>query len=340
MNNEVIQEPRPAEDAPHPYQPLIDLAADARDLLAAHLRETRQENIWNWARRLFFAFIALLGLGLWIATAGPIYGLRSAPPPSAIGVVQIHGEISETTLTSAQHLVPLIHTACRSSKIKAVVLDIQSPGGSPNSAERIAAALDTCRPKDKPAKPVLAVIDGVGASAAYLIAVHADEIIANRFAMVGSIGVILSKLEYGDGLARLGVGVKQYVSGNMKGMLSPSREDTPEQAAVAQALVNTSAAVFRAMVEERRGDVLTAPPEELYSGRVWLADEAKAMGLIDEVNVIEAVLAERFKGTPTHRYVPTRSLEERLSAEGFIDALSASIVAQLFARGEGEVVIR
>src|SRR5690606_34952158 len=117
----------------------------------------------------------------WAALYGPMLGWSRGPTGDVVAVIPVSGAIGAQPSASAKQLVPLIDRACRSKTTKALVLNINSPGGSPGDAARIAEALQVCKQDDR-STPVYAVIESTGASAAYLIAAGADEIYAGRYA--------------------------------------------------------------------------------------------------------------------------------------------------------------
>lgn len=299
---------------------LVELAAP---LLADYRREQRADRTWAWLKRAVILTVGTVMAWLWISTWGGLYGLRPGATPRSVALIPIAGVIDERALTSARQLVPLIESSCADDNIEAVVLLITSPGGSPSQAERIGRAVDRCRAKGK---RVDAAIEGVGASAAYLIALHADRIVADPYAMVGSIGAVMSRLDASRALAELGISDRTYASGEFKAMLSPFRADTKAQAGLAQGLVDRVAASFADTVRERRGEKLTLG-DELASGRLWIADDAHSHGLIDEVLVLEELLARDYADRAVHQVHPQRTLRERLEAGTWVREILAEVDA-------------
>lgn len=305
-----------------------DLALRALELLepwAAEIRrERRADRTWTWVKRFTMVVMGAFGFYLWLTNVGPLYGLRPAPAARTVSVIHLAGEISETGNGSARVLVPAIAEACGDSRVQAIVIHIHSPGGSPSQAERIGRAIDRCRESNH--KPIDAVIESMGASAAYMVALHADRIVADRYAMVGSIGAIISQLDASKALARVGIEQRAYASGEFKAMLSNFRADTPRQAHLAQDLVDGVARSFADSVRERRGTKLKTV-DDLTSGRVWTAEEARAKGLIDEVAVIEDLVERDYPGAELASYMPRRTLADSLSLEAFSKSLADALLA-------------
>lgn len=205
-----------------------------------------------------------------------------------IAVVDISGEIAQGTIASADSVIPVLKDAFENDKVKLVVLEINSPGGSPSESERISSEID--RLKNKHHKRVVAVIDSLGASAAYMIAVHTDQIVAGRYSLVGSIGVIMTGWDVSKLADKLDVGQAVYRSGRYKDLGNPFRQATDDDKKVLQALVDTAAHNFIEDVQKHRGQKLAKV--DLFTGQVWNGSEALKLGLVDQIGTIESLTAE------------------------------------------------
>ena len=278
--------------------------------------ERRGEATWRAIKRSCFTVLAIGFMVMWLLVYGGLFGLRPGPTRESVAVIPIEGEIDQSARVSADRVVPLIRAACGDEHIKGVVLRITSPGGSPTEAQRMARALDACRGKTG-SKPVIAMIEGLGASAAYLLASHADRVIANDYALVGSIGAVMSGFDVSDGLTKLGVREQTYASGELKTTLSPWHAATPAQARTAQSLVDAAGRVFADDVRARRGERLAKDAKDLFSGRLWVAADAKALGLIDDVGIYDDVLKDSFGDLPAHRYEPEKTVQDTLRLQSF-----------------------
>ena len=201
-------------------------------------------------------------------------------PARQVAIVRIHGPI--TGGGRSAEFVELLRHIRESARVPAVVLDIDSPGGSATASDDLFLAIQRLAK----AKPVVAAIRGVGASGSYLAALGARRIVANPTAVVGSIGVISVSPHLPGLLERIGVSVAETRAGRLKGMGSPWREDTDEERAKEQALVDGFYEAFVDRLAEGRG----MPREravEIATGEVWLAKQAIELGLIDEIGDIE-----------------------------------------------------
>ena len=275
-------------DAPKP-QDLTHAMAEA--LVGDLLRERRMERRWRWGFRILFIggsiVVSLLYFLLW----APQFGWRIGPIGDVVGVVRIDGEISQGSIGSAGRVIPALKRAFESPQVKAVVLAIDSPGGSPGEAERIYRAMEGLRTEHR--KPVIAVVGNVGASAAYLIAVHADKVYAGQYSLVGSVGAVLAGWDLHRAAERVDVSQRLYSSGPLKSMLSPFQPITEAADAKARALIQEIGEVFVGEVKRLRGEKLSGAAD-VGSGEVWLGPDAKRLGLIDEIGTLEEVIRGRW----------------------------------------------
>ena len=324
-------EARPQAGTQEPSVPcdklLAQIVPDLGRLLRRLESERKAAQTWSTVKRAGLAVTFLLGLAMWLFGYGSALGLRPSVIAPSVAEVEISGPIGDGHLASADRIVPLLTDLCSQSLVKGLVLHINSPGGAPGDAERIGAAIDACKTPpatdgQKPGSPrkVVAVIDGLGASAAYMIAVHADRIVANPTGMVGSIGIIIEGLKFNGLMAKVGVTGYAYASGPLKTMLSPYQADTDDQQRVASELAHQAMEAFRADVIQRRPG-LRAGDAELWSGRVWVAAEARRLGLIDDVGLLEPTERATFPGLPVQRFAPQHDVRDALSMTSMSNAL-------------------
>jgi len=255
-----------------------------REELLLGAGERRTVHRWNMALKAVLIIGPLAGAAMYFATAT---GFSFGPFGDVIGVVEIKGEIKDGALASADKIVPAIEAAFKSSRVKQIVLKIDSPGGAPVEAERIISALVTY--KQKYPKPVTAVIGNLGASAAYMAAMHADRIVAGRYSLVGSIGAILAPWQLDKAIGQLKVSQRVYTSGRLKAFLNPFTPLTEDSDAKATELVNKVGGAFVQDLQQQRGSHLKADVD-YGTGEVWSGMEAKALGLVDEIGTIETVV--------------------------------------------------
>lgn len=256
--------------------------------------ERKSERKWKLVKRGMFVGAFALGMGMYLYGAAKQFGWAIVPNSDMAAIINIEGEISADATASADKIVPLLKKAFEDDNVKSVVLSIDSPGGAPVEAERIYKAVGLFK-KENP-KPVVAVINNVGASAAYLIALHADKIVAANYSLVGSIGAVLAGWDFHRALDTLRVSQRVYASGEYKSMLNPFVPMTPQADAKAQQMVDKMGERFEGELVKSRGKKLQAG-FQYATGEVWDGIDAKRIGLVDELGTVDTVVqATGFKG--------------------------------------------
>jgi signal peptide peptidase SppA len=204
-------------------------------------------------------------------------------------VIVLHGIIaSRPGMLSADTARPLIEKGFVAAGGRPVILDIESPGGSPVQSDLIAQLVRTAA--DRHGVRVHAVIREVGASGGYWIACAADEIHANPMSIVGSIGVVGGGFGFPALLDRLGVERRIYTAGSNKARLDPFSSEKPEDVAFVRDLMDRLHARFKDWVRERRGARLKAPEEALFDGGYMLGEQALAAGLVDGLSTVDELV--------------------------------------------------
>lgn len=246
-----------------------------------------------------------------------------------IPVLELHGVLAPRpgSLNIAA-IGPLIERAVGAAgKGGALVLDIQSPGGSPVQSDLIATRIRR-RAEEKGVR-VVAVIGEVGASGGYWLACAADEIVANAMSVVGSIGVIGGGFGVGTALARLGVERRLYTAGANKARLDPFSRERPEDVAFLRGLLDDLHARFKDWVRTRRAGRLRAEEAALFDGGWMLGARAVELGLVDRLGDLDSVLRD-IGGEKARAYVvrPRRrgwfARLPRMVAEEIVAAIEAA----------------
>jgi protease-4 len=238
-----------------------------------------------------------------------------------IGVIEMDGPIGPKI--KATEYVKLFRSIEGNDNVKAVVLDIDSPGGSATGSDYMHIAISSLAKR----KPVVAFIRGVGASGAYLISCPASRIIAIPSALIGSIGVMSIRPLLYDSMERLGLKVSVTKSDRLKDMGSMFREPTPEEQAKEQELVDELYDMFLDSVAQGR-NMDKAKVKEVATGEVYTARKAKDLGLVDELGDLERAIdvAAELSGAPRKPVwlKPKKGLRELVSsmvAGAFADEL-------------------
>jgi signal peptide peptidase SppA len=250
-----------------------------------------------------------------------------------VPVVRLSGVIAAGGLMGARGLsiesvAPLLTKAFKTSGAKAVVLSINSPGGSPVQSALIASRIRLLADENK--IPVIAFVEDVAASGGYWLACAADEIIVDPASIVGSIGVISSGFGFHELIARYGVERRVHTSGESKSMLDPFRPEKAEDIARLSRLQAEIHEGFKGWVRERRGSRLQGDEAMLFSGEFWTGRRALELGLVDALGDLRTILQGRF-GTRVHLPVisPRRSFLARFGIGSSIDMIGPSTLAAL-----------
>lgn len=193
---------------------------------------------------------------------------------------------------SAAGIGPLLDRAFAIRRLAAVLLVVNSPGGSPVQSSLIAQRIRRLAEQKK--VPVIAVAEDAAASGGYWIACAADEIVADAASILGSIGVISASFGFETAIGRLGVERRLRTAGGEKSFLDPFRPERAEDVARLEDLLGKLHEEFKGWVRARRGDRLQAPEEALFSGRFWTGREAVALGLADALGDAEGEAKRRF----------------------------------------------
>ena len=280
--------------------------ATLEKLAFAALVEQKSTRRWKTFVRLSWLafFVALLWLGL--RTAAPVADVSS--PHTA--VVEIKGEIAAGSDASAEFVNAALRAAFEDSGSKAVVLLINSPGGSPVQAGMMNDEI--LRLKAKYKKPVYAVVEETCASAAYYIAVSADQIFVDKASIVGSIGVLMDGFGFTGLMDKLGVERRLLTAGENKGFLDPFSIQTEKQRAFAQTMLNQIHQQFIGVVKAGRGQRLKETPE-MFTGLFWTGQQAIELGLADHLGSLDYVAREIVKTEDIVDYTKRDNVAERLA---------------------------
>jgi len=208
----------------------------------------------------------------------------TADAANRIAVIDVKGTITSDTesfgsvIANSNSIVKLIRAAKDDDSVKAIIIDLDTPGGEVTASDEIYHELKLCD------KPVVAMMNTMAASGGYYVACAADKIVANKYTMTGSIGVIISSVDASGLLEWARVKPEFYTSGKMKAMLNPAKPTTEEEAKVIQTLVMDVYKEFAGIVSAARNIPLEKITEgELGDGRVFDGEQALANGLVDKL---------------------------------------------------------
>jgi len=292
--------PSSAAPVPPAYEGM--LAQLARELL----RDRRSERRW----RVFFrlAWLTAVVFIAWGVLVQHAKVSAAAGPHTAL--VELRGEIASDTEANAENIVAGLKSAFEESSAQAVVLRINSPGGSPVQAGIINDEIRRLKALHK--KKIYAVVEESCASGAYYVAVAADEIYVDKASIVGSIGVLMDGFGFTGVMDKLGVERRLLTAGSNKGMLDPFSPLDERQKAYAQAMLDQIHRQFIKVVKDGRGKRLKETPET-FSGLFWNGEEAVKLGLADKFGNLDYVAREVVKAEEVIDYTPKENVAERLA---------------------------
>ena len=320
---EAATSPAPAQATSVPDTPSRDgLETLLRQVSVELLRERRTERRWKMAIRLGWFLLVLAVVWGGITQRGGHTSAHSGPHTA---LVEVRGEIAAGTEASAEGLVASLKAAFEDKNAQAVVLRINSPGGSPVQAGIVNDEIR--RLKALHNKKVYAVVEEMCASGAYYIAVSADDIYVDKASIVGSIGVLMDGFGFTGLMDKLGVERRLLTAGENKGMLDPFSPQSDKQTAYAKTMIDQIHRQFIAVVREGRGARLKETPET-FSGLFWNGEEAIKLGLADKLGNLDYVAREVVKAEEVIDYTPQDNVAERL-AKRFGASVGAGAVRAL-----------
>ncbi|MBQ6655669.1 MAG: S49 family peptidase [Ottowia sp.] len=276
-------------------------------LLLAELRERRAARRWRILLGLLF-IAALLVPFLLDRMDRSISG--GGTPHTAM--VRIHGVIMDGEDASAEYVLPALRDALENKSSKALMLHINSPGGSAVQAGMIVDELRRLKKLHK--KPIHAVVEDTCASAAYYIASAADNIYVDKASLVGSIGVLIDSFGFTGAMDKLGVERRLITAGDNKGFLDPFSPMSETQLAYAQQLTGQIHQQFIKVVREGRGERLKETPD-MYSGIIWTGEQSLALGLADAYGSMESVARDIVKAEDIVDYTHKIDFAERFARQ-------------------------
>ena len=248
----------------------------------------QQKSSRRWS--IFFKLISLMYLG-WVLFFVLISSNNSTIASGDFtALINLNGEIGVGSKVSAMNVKSSLKEAYENPGTKALILAINSPGGSPVQSGIINDEINRYKSLH-PKIPVYAVIEDICASGGYYIAVAADKIFVDKASIVGSIGVLMNGFGFDKAIKNLGIERRLLISGENKAILDPFLPVQPKQKAFMQNLLKEVHNQFIEVVKKGRGDKL-APNPEIFSGLFWSGESAINLGLADGYGDIDLVARE------------------------------------------------
>lgn len=264
-----------------------DWEKDTLNRLAfAAINEQRRARRWSVFFKSLF-FIYLFVIFFYIPSD---WSKGSIKPGKHTALVELEGVIAANTQASADNLVGALRAAFKDKKTAAVVMRVNSPGGSPVQSGYVYDEIKRLR-KKYPDIKLYAVMTDICASGCYYIAAAADEIYADKASIVGSIGVLMDGFGFEGAMKKLGVERRLMTAGKHKGVLDPFSPLKRSEVKHVQKLLNTVHRQFIDQVKAGRGDRLSDSPK-LFTGLFWNGEESVKLGLVDGLGSTSYVARE------------------------------------------------
>lgn len=256
-------------------------ARDAQTLLNQLILDYRQEQKrkrqWRWIKR---AILLILIVFIYFKITSFTEEEKSEAKGPHAGLIDLKGNMFDTSSGgNAEHFAKGLDAAYKAKGLKALIIRINSPGGSPVQADYMFNTLQYYR-STYPKVKIYAVCTDICTSAAYYVAAAADEIYANPSSIVGSIGVLYNGFGFVDAMQKIGVERRLQTAGRYKALLDPFTREDPYAKTMLQNMLQSVHQEFINKVKLGRGSRLIVD-EDTFSGLFWTGEQAKTRGLID-----------------------------------------------------------
>ena len=286
------------------------------DLIVDRRRMRRKLTFWR--------VIAIGVIVLAVAAVGVLSSNR-------LGLTGVRPYIARVTITGLirgdQDRVQALDRLSRATLARAVIVHVDSPGGTTAGSEQLFDSLSRLRDK----KPLVIVVDSLAASGGYITAIAGDHIVAQQTSLVGSIGVLFQYPNFADLLEKIGVKVEAVKSSPLKAAPSGFEPTSPEAKAALESIIKDSYGWFKDLVQSRR-HLNDTELQTVVDGRVFTGHQAIGLKLIDELGDEKAALAWLAKEKNVDAKLPVRDYELRSRFSDF-PFLHAAVVALLDATG-------
>lgn len=246
-------------------------------------------------------------------------------PLERIAIIPVNGVIMTD---GAQQFDRFMKLAEADKNVKAIVIEIDSPGGTVTASDEIHHRIVQFK-TNRPGVPVVATMGSLAASGGYYVACAADYVFAQPTTMTGNIGVLFPRYNISRLADKWGIEETTLESTgapykNAGSMLKP---ENPEEVKYFQEIIDKSFMQFKEVVQNGRGNKLTRPLSEIANGKIYLGPEAQALGLVDEIGYLQDAYlhaAQGLKKPQVVRYMNPPSLLEALAMKSNIGSIGAS----------------
>jgi protease-4 len=291
-------------------------------LVFAALREQTRARRWRIGFMLFFVIYLTVVTVMLFARSEGVTVVGGVPDGEKhVALVKLSGVIASGEPGGAETVIAGLKAAFEHEDTAAIVIEINSPGGSPVQAAYIYDEIMRLR-KEHESIPVIAVVVDIAASGGYFVASAADRIYVNPSSLVGSIGVRMDAFGFVDLMKKIGVERRLLTAGKNKGIFDPFLPEQPEHKAHLLNMLHEVHRHFIDAVRNGRGDRLKET-DDIFSGLIWSGETAMGLGLVDAYGNTRSV-AREYDAEDVIDFTPRSGLLERLA-----DRLGASFGRQV-----------
>lgn len=296
----------------------IDYQKIVQKLAFAAINEQRRARRWRiFFTSLFFLYVTVVGFML--IDGGDS---KSTAEGKHTALVKLSGVIASGEKAGAENVIMGLKSAFEDEDTAGVILEINSPGGSPVQSAYIYDEIKRLRSEHE-SIPLYVVVADIAASGGYFVAAAADQIYVNKSSLVGSIGVRMDSFGAVDLMKKMGVERRLLVAGKNKGLADPFLPEDPLQKAHLQQMLDEVHSHFIDAVRQGRGERISQQ-DDLFSGLIWTGEKAIELGLVDDYGTTQTVARDVIEAETIVNFTPRGGLIEQI-----VDRLGVSISRQV-----------
>ncbi|MCZ6797845.1 MAG: S49 family peptidase [Gammaproteobacteria bacterium] len=296
----------------------IDYQKIVQKLAFAAINEQRRARRWRiFFTSLFFLYVTVVGFMLIDSGAS-----KSSAEGKHTALVKLSGIIASGEKAGAENVIMGLKSAFEDEDTAGVILEINSPGGSPVQSAYIYDEIKRLRSEHE-SIPLYVVVADIAASGGYFVAAAADQIYVNKSSLVGSIGVRMDSFGAVDLMKKMGVERRLLLAGKNKGLADPFLPEDPLQKAHLQQMLDEVHGHFIDAVRQGRGERISQQ-DDLFSGLIWTGEKAIELGLVDEYGTTQTVARDVIEAETIVNFTPRGGLIEQI-----VDRLGVSISRQI-----------
>ncbi len=299
-----------------------DYESIVQRLAFAAINEQRRSRRWRiFFLFLTFAYLTVVGIAF-MGSSGGLGDSQLSDEGKHTALVQMPGLISIGEKSGADTVIAGLESAFEHEETVGVILEINSPGGSPVQAAYIYDEIKRLRRKHE-SIPLYVVVSDIAASGGYFVAASADRIYVNKSSLIGSIGVRMDNFGFVELMNKLGIERRLLTAGDNKGLFDPFLPEDAGQKAHLQQMLNEVHQHFIDAVEQGRGERLSQQAD-LFSGLIWTGEKAIELGLVDDYGTTNSVARDVIKAETIVNFTPRGHLFDRIA-----ERIGAVIAQQL-----------